>query len=102
MRWYQRYWLSNATHDLVLERIDFEPLGGYQLCGFDVPLTVWAAVGERSSSYVKRRGFIGRDQQLAELQRMWARAQQANGGVAGMGKSHLTETCVREFGGRDL
>ncbi|MGI9507231.1 MAG: AAA family ATPase, partial [Geminicoccaceae bacterium] len=94
--------LAASTRRLVGELFDLVELGEHNLKGFDRPIEVWRALGERSleSRFEGRSSeatpMIGRDRERDLLADLWGRTKSGNGhvvllsGEAGIGKSRLT------------
>ena len=93
-----------TTHRLTRHLFDYQHEGEQTIKGFDQPVAVWRALGERSveSRFAAARAdggapILGRERELAFLADSWERARRGNGhvvliaGEAGMGKSKLAE-----------
>jgi predicted ATPase len=87
------------TKQLVEQIFEFEHLGPVSVKGMDFPIDCWLVVGQRTEGHKPARTvFIGREEELAALSEVYAKAHnsfQIIGlkGDAGIGKSRL----IQEF-----
>jgi class 3 adenylate cyclase len=103
--------VSDVVASLIGDAFDMERREPASVKGIAEPVAHWRVIGERvEASKIKRGPLIGRDRELARLEKTWARAQQGNlttpgvvfRGEAGIGKSRLvgaaTELAERNSG----
>jgi class 3 adenylate cyclase/tetratricopeptide (TPR) repeat protein len=106
--------LSHATRQLLDASFELEPLGPLVVKGFDAPVQIWRAVGERAlaSRFDARHDkapsrLVGRDSEVALLLERWALARDGEGqvvvlsGEAGIGKSRIGQALRERLGGED-
>jgi class 3 adenylate cyclase/tetratricopeptide (TPR) repeat protein len=107
--------ISEPTHRVVGDYFDCQPLGELTVKGKPQPLQAWRVVRERPVrtrfEVAAQRGlarFVGRNQELAALEKSLARARQGTGqivfisGEAGIGKSRLLFELRRRLAGQDV
>jgi class 3 adenylate cyclase/tetratricopeptide (TPR) repeat protein len=107
--------LSEATHRLVRDRFDVEPLGAFEVRGRSEPVRGYRVVAARSTAspmaIAEARGltpFAGREPELSQLLACFARLGDGLSqlvsviGEAGSGKSRLVHELKRRLSGRDL
>ena len=103
--------VSDVVVSLIGDAFDMERREPASVKGIAEPVAHWWVVGERvETSRIKRGPLIGRDRELARLEKAWARAQSGSlttpgvvfRGEAGIGKSRLvaaaTEIAERNSG----
>ena len=90
--------VSDVVVSLIGDAFDMERREPASVKGIAEPVAHWWVVGERvETSRIKRGPLIGRDRELARLEKTWARAQSGSlttpgvvfRGEAGIGKSRL-------------
>lgn len=100
--------IAESTWRLAGANFDYDDLGIHRLKGFSTPQPVWLVTRERRASSrfeatrrVDLTPFVGRDEELGQLSRRWALAQDGEGqvvllsGEAGIGKSRLIEAFLQ-------
>ncbi len=103
--------IADATYALAGGLFECTSLGARALKGFDTPLTVWRVDALRSieSRFEATRmrsltPFVGRDEEIAVLERRWQRACRGEGqvvllsGEAGIGKSRIVSAFRERVG----
>lgn len=103
--------ISEATHGLAGGLFECTSLGARTLKGFGTPLAVWRVDASRpiESRFEATRmrsltPFIGRDEEIAILERRWQRARRGEGqvvllsGEAGIGKSRIVSAFRERLG----
>ena len=103
--------VSDVVASLIGDAFDMERREPASVKGIAELVAHWRVIGERAeASRIKRGPLIGRDRELARLEKTWARAQSGNlttpgvvfRGEAGIGKSRLvgaaTELAERNSG----
>ncbi|MEM7251705.1 MAG: protein kinase [Pseudomonadota bacterium] len=94
--------IAQATRQRVAELFEYEDLGTHDLKGYAEPVAAWRVTGSHSHDrFIALRGSraitatVGRDDEVALLQRRWAQAKAGQGqvvllsGQPGIGKSKL-------------
>ena len=101
--------VSDVVVSLIGDAFDMERREPASVKGIAEPVAHWRVVGERvETSRIKRGPLIGRDRELARLEKTWARAQSGSlttpgvvfRGEAGIGKSRLVAAAT-EFAERN-
>ncbi len=105
--------VSDHTRRLAGGLFEYRDLGPQDLKGFDAPVPAWEVRGEtRDTSRFHalrasaRTPLVGRQQELAELRRLWAAARAGQGRAlllsseAGVGKSRLADALAKRIVGR--
>jgi hypothetical protein len=103
--------IAEATHALAGDLFECTSLGARTLKGFETPLAVWRVDAPRpiESRFEAMRmrsltPFIGRDEEIAILERRWQRACRSEGqvvllsGEAGIGKSRIVSAFRERVG----
>jgi class 3 adenylate cyclase len=103
--------VSDVVASLIGDAFDMERREPASVKGIAELVDYWRVIGERAEALrIKRGPLIGRDRELARLEKTWARAQSGNlttpgvvfRGEAGIGKSRLvgaaTEVAERNSG----
>jgi tetratricopeptide (TPR) repeat protein len=97
--------IANATRDLVGDAFEFTDLGEFTIKGIARPRRAWRVDAQRRTEgrfEAARKGapltpLVGREEEVGLLLRNWLEAREGEGrvvligGVAGIGKSRLTE-----------
>ncbi len=95
--------VSDVVASLVADAFDMERREPASVKGIADPVEHWRVVGERAEvSRITKGPLIGRDRELARLEKTWARAQSGNlttsgvvfRGEAGIGKSRLVSAAT--------
>ncbi len=101
--------ISETTNKLVNLRFETKPLGSYNLRGFDKSLQLYLVMGKKESklfditSFENSTELVGRVGERDRILERWQLANESNGqvvlvnGEAGIGKSHLVQSLVREI-----
>jgi class 3 adenylate cyclase/tetratricopeptide (TPR) repeat protein len=104
--------IDGATRLLLGELFDLRSAGPMSLKGFDQPVQIWRVLGESviDSRFEALRTtttpFLGRNDELHLLLRLWRQAEKGEGCVAlicgepGIGKSRLVQTALDRLGQR--
>ncbi len=105
--------VSDATHALVREYFEFEPLGPAVLRGVSRPFELFAVVGERASTPLRASAlqtpFTNRAAERAIVAELWQAVEEGRTDAprallvtapAGMGKSRLVWECARTLDAR--
>jgi predicted ATPase/class 3 adenylate cyclase len=102
--------ISDGTRRLATHQFELRDLGRHHLKGFIEPVQAWQVMGEshvssRSEALVATTDLtplVDREEEVELLRRRWQRARKGNGqivlivGDAGIGKSRLVQTLIRE------
>jgi class 3 adenylate cyclase/tetratricopeptide (TPR) repeat protein len=103
--------IAPGTRRLIGGLFDYEDLGAVEIKGLAVPVVASRVLREsRAESRFEalratRTPLVGRDEELALLQRRWQQAKSSEGSVAlvtgepGIGKSRLAETLIERLAG---
>jgi class 3 adenylate cyclase len=106
--------LTESTYRAIADHVECEPLGELSVRGRSQPVRVWRALRERAQrsrlEVAVERGlapFVGRDEELATLERHLERVRQGRGQVVfvsgdpGIGKSRLLLEFRRSLSGME-
>jgi class 3 adenylate cyclase/predicted ATPase len=104
--------IAPSTRRLTAGLFDYEDLGAVEIKGFAAPVTASrvvcesAAEGRFAALRTTATPLVGRDEELALLQRRWQQAKSGEGSVVlvsgepGIGKSRLVQTVVERLSGK--
>jgi class 3 adenylate cyclase/tetratricopeptide (TPR) repeat protein len=104
--------ISASTRRLTGGLFDYKDLGAIEIKGLTAPIAAWRVLRESGteSRFEARHGpdltpLVGRDEELAMLERRWQQAKSGEGcvvllsGEPGIGKSRLAQTLVERLSG---
>jgi hypothetical protein len=103
--------IAASTRRLIGGLFDYEDLGAVEIKGFAAPVTASrvlresAIEGRFAALRTTRTPLVGRDEELALLQRRWQQAKLGEGtvvlvsGEPGIGKSRLAQTLLERLAG---
>jgi class 3 adenylate cyclase/predicted ATPase len=101
--------IGPSTRRLIGRLFDYEDLGGVEIKGLAAPVLAWRVVRESGaeSRFEALRAtatpLVGRDEELAMLERRWQQAKSGEGcvvlvsGEPGIGKSRLAQTLLERL-----
>lgn len=101
-------YVSEMTVALTRDDFEFEPVGELTLKGKREPVPAWRLVGRRRRAAVSARPLIGRESELATVNRLLNELATGRGGAIrltgepGVGKSRLTHEATSLSGERGL
>jgi hypothetical protein len=103
--------IAPSTRRLTGGLFEYEDLGAVEIKGLDAPVAASRVLGESGAESrfealrAARTPLVGRDEELALLQRRWEQAKSGEGcvvlvsGEPGIGKSRLAQTLVERLAG---